>query len=320
MNFFVLVSSQSPKKIVRNWLVEVIKMTNNQTILIAGATGSIGRGAAAALAKRGAKVVLLGRKLEGLEARADSIRVALSEAQIDYQDTDIATLVIDFSDMESVRLAAAEAMNRFPMIHGLILSVAVTIQNGPNILPSGHEVMFATNVMGPFLFTQLLIERMQQSDGLVLHVIAPFYKEIDWDDLESIRNHRTETAANRTKTCNRVIAAELARRYAGKISSVAFNPSFIIDKTDPEVKKKWLTTGLAGFFWWTMAVFFAKPPAVAGEPIADLMLSYRDRSAINGALFKLDKRVEKPDKAMNDEVLGKRLWDELVLLTGLTAQ
>jgi hypothetical protein len=47
---------------------------------------------------------------------------------------------------------------------------------------------------------------------------------------------------------------------------------------------------LRGFFWWMMAVFFAKPPAVAGEPIADLMLSYEDRSAINGALFKLDKR------------------------------
>jgi NAD(P)-dependent dehydrogenase (short-subunit alcohol dehydrogenase family) len=294
-------------------------MTNEQTILVAGATGSIGGGAAIALAKRGASVVLLGRKLETLEARADSIRAALSEAQIDYQDADIATLVIDFSDMESVRLAAKEAMNRFPMIHGLILSVAVTVQHGPNILPSGHEVIFATNVMGPFLFTQLLVERMQQSDGLVLHVIAPFYKEIDWDDLESIRNHKTETAANRTKTCNRMIAAELARRYAGKISSVAFDPSFIIDKTDPEVRKKWLTTGPAGFFWWMMAVFFAKPPAAAGEPIADLMLSYEDRSAINGALFKLDKRVKKPDKAMSDEVSGKRLWDELVLLTGPAA-
>jgi NAD(P)-dependent dehydrogenase (short-subunit alcohol dehydrogenase family) len=300
--------------------VEIIKMTNKQTILIAGATGSIGGGAAVALAKRGARVVILGRRLETLEARADSIRVALSEAQIDYQDTDIATLVIDFSDMESVRLAAAEALNRFPVIDGLILSVAATIQNGPNILPSGHEVMFATNVMGPFLFTQLLVERMEQSDGLVLHVIAPFYKEIDWDDLESIRNHKTDPAANRTKTCNRVIAAELARRYAGKISSVAFNPGFIIDKTDPEVKKRWLTTGRAGFFWWTMSVFFAKPPAVAGEPIANLMLSHRDRNAINGALFKLDKRVEKPDKAMNDEVLGKRLWDELELRTGLTAE
>ena len=294
-------------------------MTNKQTILIAGATGNIGGGAVVALAKRGARVVLLGRYPDKLKARVNLVRIALSEAQIDYQDTDIAMQVVDFSDMESVKHAAAEAMNRFPMINGLILSVGALKQNGPNILPSGHELMFATNVMGPFLFTHLLLERIQQSDGLVLHVVAPHHKEIDWDDLESIRNHKTGTAFNRTKTCNRVIAAELARRYAGKISSVAFNPSFIIDKTDPELKKRW-PTGFMGFFWKVMTVLIAKPPAVAGEPIANLMLSYRDRNAINGALFKLDKRVEKPDKAMNDEVLGKRLWDELVLLTGLMAE
>ena len=291
-------------------------MTTKQTILITGATGSIGGGAAVALAKRGARVVLLGRKLERIEARADSIRVALSEAQIGYQDSDIDTLVIDFSDMESVRLAAREAMNRFPMIHGLILSAVALVQHGPTILPSGHEVMFATNVMGPFLFTQLLLERMEQSDGLVLHVIALWYKEIDWDDLESIRNHKTMTAYERTKTMHRMIAAELARRYAGRISSVAFDPTFIIDKTDPELKKRW-PTGFMGFFWKVMTLFFAKPPDVSGEPIADLMLSFKDRSKINGALFKLDKRIEKPDKAMNDEILGKRLWDGLVLLTGL---
>ena len=149
-------------------------------------------------------------------------------------------------------------------------------------------------------------------------MIAPFHKEIDWDDLESIKNHKTTPAYERTKTMNRMMAAELARRYAGKISSVAFNPTFIIDKNDPELDKRW-PTGFLGFFWRVMTVLFAKPPAVAGVPIADLMLSYRDRSAINGALFKLDKRVEKRDKAMNDEVLGKRLWDELVRLTELTA-
>ena len=294
-------------------------MMNKQTILIAGATGNIGGGAAVALAKRGPRVVLLGRRLETLEARADSIRVTLSEEGIECQDTDIATLVVDFSDMESVRLSAKEALNRFPMIHGLILSVGTLVQNGPNILPNGHELMFATNVMGPFLFTQLLLERMQQSDGLVLHVIATHHKEVDWDDLESIKNHKTSPAFNRTKTCNRVIAAELARRCAGKISSVAFNPSFIIDKSDPELKKRW-PSGLMGFFWKVMTLLIAKPPAVAGEPIANLMLSYKDRNAINGALFKLDKRVEKPDKAMSDEVLGKRLWDELELLTGLKAE
>jgi NAD(P)-dependent dehydrogenase (short-subunit alcohol dehydrogenase family) len=130
-------------------------MTNKQTILIAGATGSIGGGAAVALAKRGARVVLLGRSAEKLQTKVNLIRAALNQAQIEFQDEDIDRLIIDFSDMESVRFAAAESMNRFPMINVLILSVGAYIQNGPNILASGHEVMFATNVMGPFLFTQL---------------------------------------------------------------------------------------------------------------------------------------------------------------------
>ena len=292
-------------------------MTNKQAILITGATGNIGGGAALALAKRGARIVLLGRKLERLEARANSICTALSEAQIERQDIEIATLVVDLSDMDSVRLAAAEAMIRFPTINGLVLSAVALIQHGPNILPNGHEVMFATNVMGPFLFTQLLLEQMQHSNGLVLHVVAPFYEEIDWGDLESIRNHNTEIAYNRTKTMNWMIAGELARRFAGKISSVAFNPTFIIDKKDPELNKRW-PTGFMGFFWRVMTLLFAKPPAVAGEPIADLMLSSRDRSAINGALFKLSKRVDKPNKAMSDQLSGKRLWDELVRLSELT--
>ena len=268
-----------------------------------------------ALAKRGARIVLLGRSQDKLQATKDSIYIKLSEAQIEYQEKDLATMVVDFSDMESVRLSAEEAMNRFPVINGLVLSVGALIQNGPHILDSGHEVMFATNVMGPFLFTQLLIERMQQSDGLVLHVIAPFNKKIDWEDIESIKNHRTTTAMDRTKTFNRMIAGELARRYAGKISSVAFDPTYVIDKSDPELAKRW-PSGFRGFFWRLMTVLFAKPPATAGEPIANLMLTVQDRSAINGTLFKLDRRIEKPDKAMNDKISGKRLWDELVLLTG----
>jgi hypothetical protein len=169
-------------------------------------------------------------------------------------------------------------------------------------------------VMGPFLFTQLLLDSMQQSDGLILHVIAPFNKGIDWNDLESIKTHKAMAAFNRTKTCNRMIAGELARRNSGRISSVAFDPTYVIDKSDPDLGKRW-PSGFRGFFWRILTVLFAKPPAVAGEPMANLMLKHQDRSTLNGALYKLDRRIDKPDKAMNDKVLGKRLWDELVLLT-----
>jgi hypothetical protein len=124
------------------------------------------------------------------------------------------------------------------------------------------------------------------------------------------------TAFNRTKTCNRVIAGELARRYEGKISSVAFDPTYVIDKSDPDLGKRW-PSGPVGFFWHVMTILFARPPAIAGEPIADLIISHQDRRLINGALFKLNKRIGKPNKAMNDENLGKRLWKELVRKTGL---
>ena len=289
-------------------------MDEKRTILIAGATGSIGGGAALALAKRGAAIVLLGRYPEKLQNRAEHIRAALSEAGIDPRTADIQTLTIDFSDMVSVRGAAQEALNRFPSINGLVLSVGLLKQNGPTILPGGHELMFATNVMGPFLFTRLLIERMQESDGLVLHVIAKFTKTIDWDDIESVKNHRTMTAFDRTKTYNRIFAGELARRYAGKISSVAFDPTYVIDKSDPELSKRW-PSGFTGFLWRMMTIIVAKPPAVAGEPIAELMLSHQDRNAINGAMFRLYKRIKKPDRVMNDRSLGERFWDRLVSLT-----
>lgn len=291
-------------------------LLSKQTILIAGATGSIGGGAAVALAKRGNRVVLLGRNSNKLKAKAELIRASLNKNKISFQEEDIDILEINFSDMESVRHAAEESLSRFPEINCLILSVGAYIQKGPNLLPSGHEVMFATNVLGPFLFTQLLIDRMQRSDGLVLHVIAPFSKEIDWNDIESIQNHRTMTAFNRTKTCNRVIAGELARRYESKISSVAFDPTYVIDKSDPDLGKRW-PSGPVGFFWHVMTILFARPPAIAGEPMADLIISHQDRRLINGAVFKLNKRIGKPNKAMNDENLGKRLWKELVRKTGL---
>ena len=289
-------------------------MKNKRTVLIAGATGNIGGGAALSLAKRGIRVILLGRKQQTLESRATSIRNELTKLGQDHRDGDVDTLMIDFSDMESIRSAAREVKDRVPDIHGLVLSVGAYFQNGPTILSNGHEAMFATNVIGPFLFTQLLIDRLQESNGLVLHVIAPFHKEIDWDDLESIKHHKTEVVYHRSKTCNRMIAAELARRYSGKISSIAFDPSFIIDKEDPELKKRW-PKGFTGLFWNVMTMMVAKPPEVAGEPIANLMTTYHDREEINGALFKLEKRIKRPDKAMEDEISGKKLWDQLVQIT-----
>ncbi len=259
-------------------------MNDKPTILIAGATGNVGSGAAQSLAKRGARVVLLGRRLESLQSRTDGIRASLSASGTQPGDDAIHTVAVDLTAMTSVRTAAAQILNRYPAIDGLVLSAVVYLQNGPRILTNGHEAMFATNVLGPFLLTRLLLDRIQESSGMVLHVIAPFHKEIDWNDLESIQNHKTGIAYDRSKTCNRIIAAELARRYAGHITSVAFDPTFIIDRIRPRLRKRW-PSGFTGFLWLLFAKLFARRPSVAGEPIAELMLSKQDRDKLNGAAF-----------------------------------
>jgi NAD(P)-dependent dehydrogenase (short-subunit alcohol dehydrogenase family) len=287
------------------------EVAQERIVLVAGATGNVGGGTAAALAMRGVHVVMLGRNPSKLAARADSIRTEQSANGTDCSP--IETMTVDFSDLGSVRDAATEALDRFPVIDTLVLSVVALVQGGPNILPNGHELMFATNVLGPFLFNRLLLDRLRRSDALVVHVVAPFHEDIDWDDLESIRNHRTGIAYNRTKTMSRMIAAESARRSDGDPSSIAFNPPFVIDKSDPALREKW-PSGFMGLFWRGMTAVAAKPPRVAGEQLADVILLHPDRHSINGAYFKRRKQVE-PDKAMSDTTSGQRLWDELVRIT-----
>lgn len=287
-------------------------MSSNPTVLVAGATGNVGGGTAAALAQRGVDVVLLGRDPARLGARVDAIRSEQADAGI--AGSAVETMTVDFSDLDSVRGAAIEALDRYPVIDGLVLSVVALIQDGPNILPNGHELMFATNVLGPFVFAQSLLERLRQSGALVIHVVAPFYEDIDWDDLESIDNHTTGVAYNRTKTMARMIAAESARRSTGGVSSIAFDPPFVIDKDDLGLKDKW-PKGFMGMFWRGMTAVAAKPPRIAGEQLADVVLLHSDRHAINGAYFKRGKQV-KPDKAMSDAASCQRLWEELVRLSG----
>jgi hypothetical protein len=122
-------------------------------------------------------------------------------------------------------------------------------------------------------------------------------------------------AYDRTKTMNRMIAGEMARRSDGTIASVAASPPFVIDKDDPALQERW-PKGFTGAFWRVMTAVAAKPPSAAGGPIADLVLAHPDRESLNGVLVKRDKPAAKRDKAMGDEAAGQRLWSGWSRLRG----
>lgn len=282
-----------------------------QTVLIAGATGNVGFAAAVALAKRGVRVVLLGRHADRLHAKAELLGARVSAADGQLRDAAVESLVVDFADTQSVRRAAVDAMQRFATINGIVHSAGVFRQDGPRVLANGHEEMFAANVLGPFIFTEVLFERLAECGALVVHVIARFNATLDWPDLESIANHRPMRAFNRTKICNRIIAGEMSRRHAGRVSHVAFDPTFVIDKSDPELTNRW-PKGPTGLAWRTLSLLFARPPAVAGEPLADLFTQHPNRASLNGTLYRLNKQAAKLDPAMHDTRSAQLLWDHLM--------
>jgi NAD(P)-dependent dehydrogenase (short-subunit alcohol dehydrogenase family) len=128
-----------------------------QAWIITGPTSGIGRRTALELAKHGA-VVLVGRNLNKLSE---------VEAEINALPGGHAVSVVcDFSDIRSVRRAAAE-------IIALDLPIA-GLANNAGIMPTragrsaqGWDLAFATNHLGPFAFTEALIPYLHDGANIV---------------------------------------------------------------------------------------------------------------------------------------------------------
>lgn len=98
-------------------------------------SATLGGAAAVALAARGATTVLLGRNPETVHARTRLARERALRAEGRNPEPDISVQVVDSSDLDSVRPAAAEIVSRYPALDGLVLSVGAYVQNGPVVLP-----------------------------------------------------------------------------------------------------------------------------------------------------------------------------------------
>ena len=179
---------------------------NGKVVVVTGATGTIGGAAAEAFARAGANVVLVARNAPKLQARADAIRQATGNKAVDV-------LAADLSDHESVRVAA-ELLRRRPRLHVLVNNAAV--YHGTRIVSTGGlESMFATNHLGPFLLTTLLVDRLKASaPSRVIVVTAPSTTQLDFDDLQGARKFSALRAFGASKMCNLLFTFALARRLA----------------------------------------------------------------------------------------------------------
>ncbi len=197
------------------------------TILITGANTGIGLATARALAEQDTDLVLAVRSPDKGEAAAAEISRQTGNDRI-------TVLPVDLGDLVSVRACAAAFLALDRPLHVLINNAGLAGRRG--LTPSGFELAFGTNHVGPFLLTALLTDRLTATaaggHGRIVNVASDAHysaRGIDFDAVRRPTRSRTGMAEySVSKLANVLHAQELARRLTNTgVTTYALHPGVI---------------------------------------------------------------------------------------------
>lgn len=176
--------------------------------LVTGANSGIGFATARALARRGAGVRLLCRDRARGAAAVESIRRATGSRRVRLE-------VVDMSRLASVR-AFAERFE--PARVDVLIHNAGVLPDTRRETPEGIELTLATNVVGPFLLTRLLHDKLAAAGGARVVFVSSggmYAKRLSLEDPQWTRRRFDGVAAYaETKRMQVVLAEILARRWS----------------------------------------------------------------------------------------------------------
>ncbi len=197
---------------------------DGRTYLVTGANTGIGKATAHALAARSGRVVLASRSEAKTRPVIDEIARATGNDALEF-------LELDLGDFSSVRACAESFLARDEPLHVLINNAGLAGQRG--LTPSGFELMFGTNHVGPFLLTSLLLERLGQSaPARIVNVASKAHYRATGIDFDAVRQP-TKTRRGRaeygvSKLANVLHAQELARRLdPSRVTAYSLHPGVV---------------------------------------------------------------------------------------------
>lgn len=190
-------------------------MSEQQTIVITGASDGIGAAAAGQLQALGHQVVVVGRSPEKTAAVAQALNAPSHLA--------------DFADLDQVRALAAELLANYPRIDVLANNAGGLF--GQESTKDGFDKTFQVNHLAPFLLTHLLMDRLIASDARVIQTSSAAHRlfgHIDLDDLDNAKSWSANKAYGDGKLANVLFTCELHRRFHDQgVNAVAFHPGVI---------------------------------------------------------------------------------------------
>ena len=159
-------------------------------VIITGGNSGIGYQVAKQLAEKGWSVTLFCRREEAAEQACEEIRQQTGNRHVDY-------ILVDLSDMKSVREAAEQYIQKEDFLDVLINNAAdfdLSVKK-PILTKDGLEKQFATNVAAPFLLSILLKGLLEKSEsGRIINIssqgliLYPFMK-LDFENLSGQKHY-----------------------------------------------------------------------------------------------------------------------------------
>jgi NAD(P)-dependent dehydrogenase (short-subunit alcohol dehydrogenase family) len=271
-----------------------------KTVVVTGPTSGIGKQIAIGLAGLEADLVLGCRDAEAGKVMAGDLGRA-GALSIDV-------LPVDLASRKSIEEFAAKLLSRHARLDVLINNAGVSRGSQPlarNV--DGIELTFATNVLGYFLTSLLLLPRLRENAAArIVNVASTFASDLDLDDLQFERRpYEGMKAYAQSKACNRLLTWALARRLEGtRVTVNAMAPGLIVDTglyrhSPPEVMARLRPRG------------GGRTPA-DGADTAVWLASSPEVEGVTGKLFENRKEIACSFRSRDVE---ERLW---TICEGLT--
>ncbi|MCA2277109.1 SDR family NAD(P)-dependent oxidoreductase [Mycobacterium intracellulare] len=191
------------------WTAADIPDQTGRTAVITGANTGLGCETAAALAAKGAHVVLAVRNLDKGKNAAALITKRTPGASLALQE-------LDLTSLESIRAAAEQLRSQRDHIDLLINNAGVMF-TPKSTTKDGFELQFGTNHLGHFALTGLLLDRLLPVPGSrVVTVSSGAHRigRIRFDDPQWERGYHRAVAYGQSKLANLLFTHELQRRLA----------------------------------------------------------------------------------------------------------
>ena len=175
-------------------------------IIVTGANSGTGKEATRRLAAAGADVVMAVRS----EAKGEAAR---QEILKEFPKASLAVRILDLSSLASVRTFAGQMLSEGRPIDLLLNNAGIMMPPKRALSPDGFELQFATNFLGHFALTNLLLPLLLEAKAPRVTTItssAAIGAKINFDDLQSERSYSPVTAYAQSKLACLLLANQLA--------------------------------------------------------------------------------------------------------------